>query len=295
MALVMQDHPCAQLLDHPHLAAGSGEGMTAPVDIPLVEALAACGTLGVTSHKDVGKPPKKKVKQPEGNMKIHAYSKATDQKLETAEETEEKFSREIKLINHQNCIIGELIAMTRALTERVNQLEGRITTQDDTQEILPSSVQEAEAPNDRGDGDNKTKTCGKKSLPKRPSTIWFEWYAKTPRMWDVCNDRQKKSAYKQTVNYMKLFLPKGFVLDPSTPGYCDEVLRYGIEIEDRLVKFFNGHGIKRKNGSSVLKQPRKFYHEGKLDAVISAYRARVVIGGTTDPAPQDTQDLITRT
>ncbi|ETI43529.1 hypothetical protein L914_07172 [Phytophthora nicotianae] len=173
--------------------------------------------------------------------------------------------------------------MTRALTERVNQLEGRITTQDNTQEILPSSVQEAEAPNDRDDGDNKTKTCGKKMLPKRPSTIGFEWYAKTPRMWD------------QTVNYMKLFLPKGFALDPSTPGYCDDVLRYGIETEDRLVKFFNGHGIKRKNGSSVLKKLRKFYHEGKLDAVISAYRARVVIGDTTDPAPQDTQDLFTRT
>ncbi|ETP41371.1 hypothetical protein F442_11439 [Phytophthora nicotianae P10297] len=170
--------------------------------------------------------------------------------------------------------------MTRALTERVNQLEGRITTQDNTQEILPSSVQEAEAPNDRDDGH---RPLGSNGMPKLHEC---GTYAMTGR---------KKSAYKQTVNYMKLFLPKGFALDPSTPGYCDEVLRYGIETEDRLVKFFNGHGIKRKNGSSVLKKPRKFYHEGKLDAVISAYRARVVIGDTTDPAPQDTQDLFTRT
>ncbi|KAE8905911.1 hypothetical protein PF005_g6812 [Phytophthora fragariae] len=42
MALVMQDAPCAQLLVHPHLAASSYENMTAPVDVPLAEALVSC-------------------------------------------------------------------------------------------------------------------------------------------------------------------------------------------------------------------------------------------------------------
>ncbi|KAG3066380.1 hypothetical protein PI125_g23876 [Phytophthora idaei] len=42
MALVMQDSPCAQLLDHPHLAAGSEESVPAPADVPLAEALASC-------------------------------------------------------------------------------------------------------------------------------------------------------------------------------------------------------------------------------------------------------------
>ncbi|ETP10003.1 hypothetical protein F441_14247 [Phytophthora nicotianae CJ01A1] len=164
-------------------------------------------------------------------------SKATEKELEAAEETEEKFSRESKLINHQNCIIRKPIAMNTALTERVKQLESRITTQDDTQEILPSSGQEAGAPNIRGDGGNKTKTCGANALLKAHLPFWFECYAKTPRMWEVCDDRQKNSAYKQTESYMKLFLPKSFVLDPSTPGYCD-----GIEAEAQLVKFFLGMG-----------------------------------------------------
>ncbi|EGZ18737.1 hypothetical protein PHYSODRAFT_427258, partial [Phytophthora sojae] len=83
--------------------------------------------------------------------------------------------------------------------------------------------------------------------------IWFEWYAKTPRMWDVCADRQKKSAYKHTVNYMKLFLPNGFALDPSASDYTDQVVRTGIETEAGMYRFFEAHGVKSKRGSAVLK------------------------------------------
>ncbi|KAF4137352.1 hypothetical protein GN958_ATG13482, partial [Phytophthora infestans] len=36
---------------------------------------------------------------------------------------------------------------------------------------------------------------------------------------------------------------------------------------------------KRKNGSSELKQLRKFYREGKLDAHVNAFRAYIAIGG----------------
>ncbi|KAE9001537.1 hypothetical protein PR003_g19054 [Phytophthora rubi] len=65
-------------------------------------------------------------------------------------------------------------------------------------------------------------------------------------MWDVCSDRQKKSAYKHTVNFMKLFLPNGFELDPSALDYC-EVLRTGIEAEAGLYKFFEENEVKSKN------------------------------------------------
>ncbi|KAG3040835.1 hypothetical protein PC121_g23482 [Phytophthora cactorum] len=68
MALVMQDSPCAQLLDHPHLAGGSEESVPAPADVPLAEALASCGDDDVQSE-----PTQKKHKVPEDNMKIHAY------------------------------------------------------------------------------------------------------------------------------------------------------------------------------------------------------------------------------
>ncbi|EGZ04619.1 hypothetical protein PHYSODRAFT_429599, partial [Phytophthora sojae] len=68
MALVMQDAPCAQLLDHPHHAASCDESMTAPVDVPLAEALVACENDDTPSE-----PHQKKRKLPEENMKIHAY------------------------------------------------------------------------------------------------------------------------------------------------------------------------------------------------------------------------------
>ncbi|OWZ19376.1 hypothetical protein PHMEG_0006391 [Phytophthora megakarya] len=77
MALVMQDLPCTQLLDHPHLAAGSDEGMTAPVDVPLAEAMAACDSL---------EEPKKR-KHTEDNMKIHAY---VNRVVKSASEAQQK-------------------------------------------------------------------------------------------------------------------------------------------------------------------------------------------------------------
>ncbi|KAK1935026.1 hypothetical protein P3T76_010792 [Phytophthora citrophthora] len=177
--------------------------------------------------------------------------KTTEKELEAAEETEEKFSREVKLINHQNCIISELVSMNKALTERVRLLETKQSTCQDVSQSPASSLEPAAEASAVGRSDsNNAKSCGTKALPKSPAAMWFEWYAKTPRMWDVCGDRQKKSAYKQTVNYMKLFLPEGFVLDPSAPGYCDEVLRYGTEAEAQLFKFFYGHGIKRMRVST---------------------------------------------
>ncbi|KUF94867.1 hypothetical protein AM587_10001793 [Phytophthora nicotianae] len=460
MALVMQDSPCAQLLDHPHLAAGSEESVAAPVDIPLAEALALCDDDDVPAE-----PPHKKRKVPVDNMKIHAYvnrvvksasavqakanptgnltshsfrrggaqhansdpllsaqwifdrgswnmtatnkafayvfnttsedqkvarvlsgwdsskkppvptlswfdfasreqalelgnllfqtsintqdpekklngrvaevlvasliqhfpevlerypmclyatrmreclmavglsraqmlawsselqGKVTRKDLVENEVDEEKLTREEKLINHQNRIIGELIAMNRSLTDRVSLLERGVS------QAVASSSPSSNATQvgaDCSESPAKSKTCGSKALPKGPAAIWFEWYAKTPRLWDVCGDRQRKSAYKQTVNYMKLFLPNGFHLDPSTSTYCDQVLRVGQEAEANLLNFFQEQGSKRKSGSSALKQLRKYYNGGKLNKLIEAYRARVATEGITDPAPRETHDL----
>ncbi|KAE8875726.1 hypothetical protein PF005_g23571 [Phytophthora fragariae] len=110
-------------------------------------------------------------------------------------------------------------------------------------------------------------------------------------MWDVCSDRQKKSAYKHTVNYMKLFLPNGFELDPSSSDNCDQVIRTEIEAEAGLYKFFEENGVKSKNGSAVLKQLRKFYRDIMLNPLVDAYCARVALGSVTDPAPRQSQEL----
>ncbi|KUF94055.1 hypothetical protein AM587_10006962 [Phytophthora nicotianae] len=401
MALVMQDSPCAQLLDHPHLAAGSEESVAAPVDIPLAEALALCDDDDVPAE-----PPQKKAKgswnmtatnkafayvfnttsedqkvarvlsgwdsskkppvptlswfdfasreqalelgnllfqtsintqDPEKKLngrvaevlvasliqhfpevlerypmclyatrmreclmavglsraQMLAWSselqgKVTRKDLVENEVDEEKLTREEKLINHQNRIIGELIAMNRSLTDRVSLLE-RGVSQAVASSSPSSNATQVDA--DCSESPAKSKTCGSKALPKGPAAIWFEWYAKTPRLWDVCGDRQRKSAYKQTVNYMKLFLPNGFHLDPSTSTYCDQVLRVGQEAEANLLNFFQEQGTKRKSGSSALKQLRKYYNGGKLNKLIEAYRARVATEGITDPAPRETHDL----
>ncbi|EGZ14910.1 hypothetical protein PHYSODRAFT_250215 [Phytophthora sojae] len=92
MALVMQDAPCAQLLDHRHLAAGRDESMTAPVDVPLGEALVACENDDTPSE-----PPQKKRKLPEKNMKIHAY---VDRVVKTASAAQAKAVPTANLTSH---------------------------------------------------------------------------------------------------------------------------------------------------------------------------------------------------
>ncbi|KAG2999244.1 hypothetical protein PC128_g22500 [Phytophthora cactorum] len=200
--------------------------------------------------------------------------KATRKDLKETDGDEEKLTKEEKLINHQNRIIGELIAMNRALTDRVNLLEhaGGFGQADVSSTPPANAAQTREV---YSESSTKSKTCGSKALLIGPATIWFEWYTKTPRLWD-------------------LFLPNGFHLDPSTATYCDQVLRVGQEAEANLLKFFQEHGTKRKGRSSVLKQLRKYYHEGKLNGLIEAYRARVATEGIVDPATRETQDMFTR-
>ncbi|EGZ25943.1 hypothetical protein PHYSODRAFT_399496, partial [Phytophthora sojae] len=101
--------------------------------------------------------------------------------------------------------------------------------------------------------------------------IWFEWYAKTSKLWEVCESRQKKSIYKQITNYMKLFLPTGFALDPTSETYSDAVMRIGQEAQTNLYQCFEDHGVTRKQGSSVLKVLRELHRAGKLDSKIKAY------------------------
>ncbi|KAE9055435.1 hypothetical protein PF007_g32316 [Phytophthora fragariae] len=67
MALVMQDSPSSQVLEHPQLFDGSAENLAAPDDVRLVEALACCSLSNAPddSHDDEIRKPK--------TMKIHGY------------------------------------------------------------------------------------------------------------------------------------------------------------------------------------------------------------------------------
>ncbi|GMF46133.1 unnamed protein product [Phytophthora fragariaefolia] len=84
--------------------------------------------------------------------------------------------------------LEEAQAMDRALTERLSRLErqddvgqGDVASNPHGSAVTPqiSCAETTSAP----------KSCGSKALPKVPAAIWFEWYAKTPRMWDVCSKR----------------------------------------------------------------------------------------------------------
>ncbi|EGZ25783.1 hypothetical protein PHYSODRAFT_484422 [Phytophthora sojae] len=138
----------------------------------------------------------------------------------------------------------------------------------------------------------KANSCGSKASPKSPQAIWFEWYAKTPKLWEVCESRQKKSIYKQITNYMKLFLPTGFALDPTSETYSDAVKRIGQEAQTNLYQFFEDHGVTRKQGSSVLKVLRELHRAGKLDSKIKVYYARVNAGNIRDPAPSHLNQIL---
>ncbi|KAG2810094.1 hypothetical protein PC129_g16174 [Phytophthora cactorum] len=188
-------------------------------------------------------------------------AKATRKDLEETEGDKEKLTREEKLINHQNRIIGELIATNRALTDRVSLLEqaGGVGQADVSSTLPANTTQTREV---YSASSTKSMTGGSKALPKGTAAISFDWYAKTQ--------------------------------DAVMSTYCNEGHRVGQEAEASLLKFFQVQGTKRKSGSSVLKKLRKYYHEGKLNDLIEAYRARVATEGTVDPAPRETQDLFTR-
>ncbi|KAJ8578145.1 hypothetical protein ON010_g1063 [Phytophthora cinnamomi] len=123
--------------------------------------------------------------------------------------------------------------------------------------------------------------CGLKALLKAPAVFW---YAK-------CSIRHKKSAYKQITNYINLFSHNGFVLDLSSASYFDQVMAANKEAGSGVYNFFCVHGIKSRNGSSVLKLLRKLHRDGKLNKLIDDYVARGNIGSVRDSASSRTKDF----
>ncbi|KAE9355373.1 hypothetical protein PR003_g2890 [Phytophthora rubi] len=91
---------------------------------------------------------------------------------------------------------------------------------------------------------------------------------------------------------MKLFLPNGFALDPTSETYSDDVMCIGQEAETNLYKFFEDHGVTGEHGSSVLKAPRELHRAGKLDFKIKAYYARVNADTICDPAPSQLNQIL---
>ncbi|KAE9188616.1 hypothetical protein PF004_g22454 [Phytophthora fragariae] len=89
---------------------------------------------------------------------------------------------------------------------------------------------------------------------------------------------------------MKLFLPLGFSLDPTTGEYADRVMQAGNTAQKNMHEFLQARGIKRKFGSGLLKQLRAHHRDGALDELITRYRATLALGQIADPAPETTKE-----
>ena len=95
---------------------------------------------------------------------------------------------------------------------------------------------------------------------------------------------------KQIVDFMKVFLPRGFKLDPSSPSYCNDVFATGNAAKATMLEFLKARSIKKKHGSGLLKSLRDLRRSGALTDLIRAYRARVSVGQIVDPAPEYTKN-----
>ncbi|KAE9200976.1 hypothetical protein PF004_g18845 [Phytophthora fragariae] len=215
------------------------------------------------------------------------------QESEVREEEEKPFTRELQLINHLNAVIAQLVETNKAQSERIAELEKRVPVGG---AVAPQAGSTPDTITDRADLSLALDTPMKPIKPKvraaskTAAATWFEWYTKTPRIWEVCDDHQYKSQSKQIVAFMKLFLPLGFSLDPTTGEYADHVMQAGNTARQNMHEFLQARGIKRKFGSGLLKQLRALHRDGALDKLITRYRASLALGQIADPAPETTKE-----
>jgi hypothetical protein len=204
----------------------------------------------------------------------------------TESKATEPFSREMQLINHQNMVIAQLRDNNRELASRNTHLENQLSLLRSEGETTPmerdpvEQVVVSSAP-------ATVKSKSRRSASKSAASSWFEWYTKTPRLLDVCEDRQYKSQSKQIVASMKLFLPQGYKLDPSATSYKNDVLREGNLAEANMFAFLRTQGVKRKLGSGLLKQLRQLHRANAFSKLEGEYRKLLDSGKIVDPAPSE--------
>jgi hypothetical protein len=124
--------------------------------------------------------------------------------------------------------------------------------------------------------------------------VWFAWYVQEPRLWDFHDgtEKRKKSDAKLLVAFMKLFLDQGFVLDPRSSSYRDDVFVVCKAAEARIITFLRGHDIKARGSNAILKYLRAQHKGGQLNDMIKRYRTLRIGGKIADHAPDYTQDVL---
>lgn len=193
-------------------------------------------------------------------------------------------SEERKLIRHQASVIDHFIRHTRRQDERMDALEAKLN------EARPSSRKNKYREEDENVS-NSTKHRKQSSLTHLHS-VWFEWYARDPRLWSAHGEKQKKSDLKLLAAFLNLFLETGFTLDEKIPTYRNDVLALGLQTEANVLAFLGERGIHSKGANAVLKQMRALYRTGELNGRIQRYRSLLWSGAIVDPAPGYTKDIL---
>ncbi|KAE8887301.1 hypothetical protein PF003_g28657 [Phytophthora fragariae] len=217
-----------------------------------------------------------------------AWSVALDN--EAAPPAQEKHQHEAQhhcsKLDHLLAVIQELTAMNKALTARVTIVEAALMKS----KKAPQEIAEEDTTRESSDQEPKPKR--RKKQATHLSATWFESYTRVPRVWESA-DRQKKSESRHVVAFMKLFLDKGFVLEPQASDYKDQVLQLGRRAEDSILSFLKTNVKSNAKGSgSVLRALRPLHKSGALNERIAAHKRLLATGRIQDPAPADTQDIL---
>ncbi|KAG6584743.1 Phosphatidylinositol 4-kinase PIK1 [Phytophthora cinnamomi] len=189
---------------------------------------------------------------------------------------------------HHSAVIEELIAMNRTLNARLAVIEAALLKGASTT-VTQAADEQGEA---TSDPDPEPKPKRRKKQATHLSTSWYEWYTKVPPVWSS-TDRQKKSESRHVVAFMKLFLVGGWALDVKAEDYKDQVLDAGRRAEKAVLAFLKSRGVNAKGSGSVLRALRPLHKAGVLDERVTAYKRLLAIGRIVDPAPLDTQDILT--
>lgn len=89
------------------------------------------------------------------------------------------------------------------------------------------------------------------------------------------------------VAFMKLFLRRGFVLDPVSTSYGDDVVKTGREAETNMLASTQSQGVSKRLCNGLLKQMRELLCQSKLDAYIRSYKELHRLGLISDPARKE--------
>ena len=130
------------------------------------------------------------------------------------------------------------------------------------------------------------------SLLAHLHSVWFEWYARDPRLWSAHGKKQKKSDSKLLATFLKLFLETGFTLDEQITTYRNVVLALGLQAEANVLAFLGERGKYSKGAIAVLKQMRALHQTGELNGRIQRYRSLLWSNAIVDTAPGYTQDIL---